>query len=78
MQSELMKRAQPELAKLEKKYAGKDSQEDQTRKAQEMMMIYQKYKINPVSVYYHLFKYLYYLLFMKQSTELLQYLKKSS
>lgn len=49
MQSELMKKAQPELAKLEKKYAGKDSQEDQTRKAQEMMMIYQKYKINPVS-----------------------------
>lgn len=49
MQSELMKKAQPELAKLEKKYQGKDSQEDQTRKAQEMMMIYQKYKINPVS-----------------------------
>lgn len=49
MQSELMKKAQPEIAKLEKKYQGKDSQEDQTRKAQEMMMIYQKYKINPVS-----------------------------
>lgn len=49
MQSELMKKAQPEIAKLEKKYQGKDSQEDQTKKAQEMMMIYQKYKINPVS-----------------------------
>ena len=49
MQSELIKQAQPELAKLEKKYQGKDSQEDQTRKAQEMMMIYQKYQINPLS-----------------------------
>lgn len=49
VQSELIKQAQPELAKLEKKYQGKDSQEDQARKAQEMMMIYQKYKINPLS-----------------------------
>ena len=48
-QSELIKKASPELEKLEKKYKGKDSQEDQTRKAQEMMMIYQKYKINPMS-----------------------------
>ncbi len=49
MQSELIKKAQPELEKLEKKYKGKDSQEDQTKKAQEMMMIYQKYQINPMS-----------------------------
>ena len=49
MQSELIKKAQPELEKLEKKYQGKESQEDQTKKAQEMMMIYQKYKINPLS-----------------------------
>lgn len=49
MQSEMMKKAQPELEKLEKKYAGKDTAEDQQRKAQEMMMIYQKYKINPIS-----------------------------
>ncbi len=49
MQSELIKKAQPELDRLEKKYKGKESQEDQTRKAQEMMMIYQKYKINPMS-----------------------------
>ncbi len=48
-QSELIKKAQPELDKLEKKYKGKDSQEDQAKKAQEMMMIYQKYKINPLS-----------------------------
>lgn len=49
MQSELIKKAQPELDKLEKKYKGKDSQEEQTKKAQEMMLIYQKYKINPMS-----------------------------
>lgn len=49
MQSELIKQAQPELEKLEKKYKGKDSQEEQTKKAQEMMMIYKKYKINPMS-----------------------------
>ena len=49
IQSELIKKAQSEIEKLEKKYKGKDSQEDQTRKAQEMMMIYQKYKINPMS-----------------------------
>ena len=49
MQSELIKKAGPELEKLEKKYKGKDSQEDQAKKAQEMMLIYQKYQINPVS-----------------------------
>lgn len=49
MQSELMKQAQPELTKLEKKYENKTSVEDQNKKAQEMMLIYQKYKINPVS-----------------------------
>ncbi len=49
MQSELIKQAQPELEKLEKKYKNKTSQEDQTKKAQEMMMIYKKYQINPMS-----------------------------
>ena len=49
MQSELIKKAQPELAKIEKKYENKNTVEDQNRKAQEMMLIYQKYKINPVS-----------------------------
>ena len=41
--------ASPELAKLEKKYENKTSVEDQNRKAQEMMLIYQKYKINPLA-----------------------------
>ena len=49
VQSEMMKKAQPELQKLEKKYANKTTQEDQQRKAQEMLLIYQKYKINPMS-----------------------------
>ena len=49
MQSELIKKAQPELAKIEKKDENKNTVEDQNRKAQEMMLIYQKYKINPVS-----------------------------
>ena len=49
MQSELMKKAQPEMARIEKKYENKPSTEDQNKKAQEMMMVYQKYKINPIS-----------------------------
>ena len=49
MQSENMKKAGPEIERLEKKYTNKTSQEDQTRKAQEMMMIYQKYQINPIA-----------------------------
>lgn len=49
MQSELIKQAQPELQKLEKKYENKTTPEDQNKKAQEMMLIYQKYKINPMS-----------------------------
>ena len=45
VQSELMKKAQPELTKLEKKYENKTSQEDLMKKNQEMLLIYQKYKI---------------------------------
>ena len=49
MQSELIKQAQPELTKIEKKYENKSTPEDQNKKAQEMMMVYQKYKINPIA-----------------------------
>ena len=49
MQSELIKKAQPELNKIEKKYENKTTADDQNKKAQEMMMVYQKYKINPVA-----------------------------
>ena len=49
MQSEKMKEVQPQLEKLEKKYKDKTSEEDQKRKAEEMMAIYSKNKINPLS-----------------------------
>ena len=51
MQSENMKNAKPELDRLEKKYAGKD-QNDQNimmQKSTEMLAIYKKYNINPMS-----------------------------
>ena len=49
MQSEKLKEVQPQLEKLEKKYKDKTSEEDQNRKAEEMMAIYSKNKINPLS-----------------------------
>ena len=49
LQSENMKKAKPELDKLEKKYAGKTDQQTMMAKSQEMMMIYKKYDISPLS-----------------------------
>ena len=49
MQSENLKKAQKDLEKLEKKYAGKQDQESMMQKSQEMMIIYKKYNINPMS-----------------------------
>ena len=49
MQSELIKNAKPELDKLEKKYKDKTDQDSLMKKNQEMMMIYNKYNINPIS-----------------------------
>ena len=51
MQSELIKQAQPELNRLEKKYEKKDLNDQQVMmmKSQEMMAIYKKYNINPLS-----------------------------
>lgn len=49
IQSEMMKKAQPEIAKIEKKYANKTDQESINKKGQEMLAIYKKYKINPMS-----------------------------
>lgn len=49
VQSENLKLAQPELAKLEDKYRTKTTQEDQMRKSQEMLAIYKKYEINPLT-----------------------------
>lgn len=49
MQSEKLKKAQPKLTKLEKKYENKTDQESLMRKSQEMMMIYKEYDIKPMS-----------------------------
>jgi YidC/Oxa1 family membrane protein insertase len=49
LQSEGLKKAAPELQALEAKYKNKTVQEDMMRKSQEMMEIYKKYKINPLS-----------------------------
>ncbi len=47
MQSENLKKAQPELQRLEKKYANKtDNQQAMMAKSQEMMTIYKKYNIS--------------------------------
>lgn len=46
-QSENMKKANPELQRLEKKYANKTDNESMMAKSQEMMMIYKKYNISP-------------------------------
>lgn len=48
-QSKNMQKAKPELEKLEKKYQNKNDQEAMMQKSQEMMMIYKKYGINPMS-----------------------------
>ena len=49
MQSELMKKAKPDLDKLEKKYAGKNDQASMMAKSREMAMVYKKYNIRPVA-----------------------------
>lgn len=49
MQSENMKLAQPELTKIEKKYANKNDQQSMMQKSQEMLLIYKKYDIKPLS-----------------------------
>lgn len=47
--SENMKKAQPEIQKIERKYQNKTDNESMMAKSQETMMIYKKYNINPVS-----------------------------
>lgn len=49
MQSELIKKAQPELNRIQKKYENKKDQESMIKQNQEMMAIYKKYNINPMS-----------------------------
>lgn len=49
LQSENMKKAQPEIAALEGKYKGKTDQDSMMKKSQETMLLYKKYGINPLS-----------------------------
>lgn len=49
LQSENIKKAQPEIKKIEKKYEGKTDQESVMKKSQETMLLYKKYNINPMS-----------------------------
>lgn len=49
LQSENMKKAQPEIQRIEKKYEGKTDNESMTKKGQEMMLVYKKYEIKPLS-----------------------------
>jgi YidC/Oxa1 family membrane protein insertase len=49
LQSELIKKAQPELNRIQKKYQGKEDQESMMKQNQEILMIYKKYNINPMA-----------------------------
>ena len=49
LQSENMKKAQPEIDRITKKYKDKQDQESMMRQSQEMMMVYKKYNISPMS-----------------------------
>lgn len=49
LQSENIKKAQPEIEKIEKKYEGKTDQDSVMKKSQETMLLYKKYNINPMS-----------------------------
>lgn len=49
VQSENMKKAKPEIDKLEKKYKNKTDRESLLQKSQEQLLIYKKYEIKPMS-----------------------------
>ena len=49
MQSELLKEAQKEMKRIEKKYENKTDQASMMKKSQEMSMVYKKHGINPMS-----------------------------
>lgn len=49
MQSEQMKKMQPDMDRINKKYENKNDQESMNKKSMEMMTLYKKYNINPFS-----------------------------
>lgn len=48
-QSQMMQEINPEIKKIQKKYEGRQDEESLSKQSQEMMMIYKKYNINPIS-----------------------------
>ena len=48
-QSEMMKKIQPEVKQIEKKYKDKKDQQSMAMKSQELMTIYKKYNVNPMA-----------------------------
>lgn len=48
-QAQNMKKAQPEIERIEKKYRNRTDNEALMAKSQETMMIYKKYKVNPMT-----------------------------
>lgn len=48
-QSQMMQQINPEIKKIQKKYEGRQDEESLSKQSQEMMMIYKKYNINPIS-----------------------------
>ena len=48
-QQESLKKAQPELERIEKKYKDRTDQEAMMQKSQETLAVYKKYNINPMS-----------------------------
>ena len=49
VQSEMMKKANPELERIRKKYMGKTDEASLMKQNQEMLMVYKKYNFNPLS-----------------------------
>ena len=49
MQSENLKKAQPEIDRINKKYETKTDKDSQMQKSQETLIVYKKYDINPLS-----------------------------
>ncbi len=49
MQSEILKKAQPEINRIQKKYEGRKDQDSMLKQNQELMAVYQKYNISPLS-----------------------------
>lgn len=49
IQTQQMQAMQPELTKIQQKYAGKEDKASQMKQAQEMQALYSKYNVNPLT-----------------------------